>query len=62
MANARDERQTDIEEEPADALRAIRERIEDEPDRSTDPKVGEDPGLLPLTEDPMERRQKRNTM
>lgn len=26
------------------------------------PRTGEDPGLLPLTEDPLERRQKRNTM
>jgi hypothetical protein len=27
-----------------------------------DPSTGEDPGLLPLTEDPLERRLKRNTM
>ena len=26
------------------------------------PRTGEDPGLLPMTEDPLERRQKRNTM
>ena len=26
------------------------------------PRTGEDPGLLPLTEDPLERRLKRNTM
>jgi hypothetical protein len=31
-------------------------------DSSIDPKLGEDPGLLPLTEDPRERRLKRNTM
>jgi len=35
---------------------------EDTPDRSTNPKVDEDPGLLPLSEDPRERRLKRNTM
>ena len=35
---------------------------EDTPDRSMNPKIGEDPGLLPLTEDPRERRLKRNTM
>ena len=27
-----------------------------------DPRGGEDPGALPLTEDPLERRQKRVTM
>jgi hypothetical protein len=32
-------------------------------DRDTfNPRTGEDPGLLPLTEDPRERRLKRNTM
>ena len=31
-------------------------------DRSTNPHVGEDPGLLESTEDPRERRLKRNTM
>jgi hypothetical protein len=31
-------------------------------DGTFNPRTGEDPGLLPLTEDPLERRQKRNTM
>ena len=31
-------------------------------DRSTNPHVGEDPGLLESTEDPRERRLKRHTM
>jgi hypothetical protein len=30
--------------------------------RNTNPRTGEDPGLLPLTEDPRERRLKRTTM
>ena len=43
---------------------AIRRLIEDEGgDHDTfNPRTGEDPGLLPLTEDPLERRLKRNTM
>jgi hypothetical protein len=31
-------------------------------DRATNPHAGEDPGLLPMNEDPRERRLKRNTM
>ena len=31
-------------------------------DETFNPRTGEDPGLLPLTEDPLERRQKRITM
>jgi hypothetical protein len=43
--------------------RTIRECIdEDTVDRSRNPHAGEDPGLLELTEDPRERRMKRNTM
>jgi hypothetical protein len=41
----------------------VRECVDnDTPDRSTNPKVGEDPGLLPMNEDPRERAMKRNTM
>jgi len=40
------------------ALRAADESS----DRSTNPHTGEDPGLLPMNEDPRERRLKRNTM
>jgi hypothetical protein len=42
----------------------IRECVEKEEDvdRSTNPHVGEDPGLLESSEDPQERRLKRNTM
>ena len=41
--------------------RAYTERNEDLK-RNLNPKTGEDPGLLPTTEDPRERRLKRNTM
>ena len=43
---------------------AIRRLLEEESgDHDTfNPRTGEDPGLLPLTEDPLERRLKRNTM
>lgn len=43
---------------------AIRRLVEEESgDHDTfNPRTGEDPGLLPLTEDPLERRLKRNTM
>ena len=42
----------------------IRECVEKEEDvdRSTNPHVGEDPGLLESSEDPRERRMKRHTM
>ena len=43
--------------------RTVRECVEKEDvDRSTNPHVGEDPGLLESNEDPRERRLKRNTM
>jgi hypothetical protein len=45
----------------AENERAIR-AADDNPDRSTNPHTGEDPGLLPMNEDPRERRLKRNTM
>ena len=42
----------------------IRECVDDEKDldRSTNPHIGEDPGLLESSEDPRERRLKRHTM
>ena len=47
---------TDREEE-------LRRLLDDHGDADTfNPRTGEDPGLLPLTEDPLERRQKRITM
>ena len=47
-----------------DREEAIRRLLDDESgDHDTfNPRTGEDPGLLPMTEDPLERRLKRNTM
>ena len=55
----------DEEQDPADTDReeALRRLLDDHGDDDTfNPRTGEDPGLLPLTEDPLERRQKRITM
>ena len=56
----------EIDQETPDVERedAIRRLVDDESgDHDTfNPRTGEDPGLLPLTEDPLERRLKRNTM
>ncbi|RPI56109.1 MAG: hypothetical protein EHM55_05865 [Acidobacteria bacterium] len=53
------EPETDIERE--DAIRRTSEK--EDGDRDTfNPRTGEDPGLLELTEDPRERRLKRHTM
>ena len=53
------EDEPDVERE--DAIRRLLN--EEGGDRDTfNPRSGEDPGLLPLTEDPLERRLKRNTM
>jgi hypothetical protein len=44
-------------------LYELRRLLDDHGDDDTfNPRTGEDPGLLPLTEDPLERRQKRITM
>ena len=40
----------------------IRRVLDEQGDDTFDPKGGEDPGLLELTEDPRERRLKRHTM
>jgi hypothetical protein len=63
MASSRDDEHANAEE-TVDEQRAIREYIEEfaKANRRADPKLGEDPGLLPLTEDPLERRLKRRTM
>ena len=55
-----DERQSETDVHEGQTIRKCID--EDSPDRSMNPKIGEDPGLLPLTEDPRERRLKRNTM
>lgn len=50
--------ESDVERE--DAIRRLLD--EQGGDDTFNPRTGEDPGLLPLTEDPHERRLKRNTM
>jgi hypothetical protein len=54
-----EDRASDIDRE--DAVRRLLD--EEGSDHDTfNPRTGKDPGLLPLTEDPHERRLKRNTM
>ena len=58
-------KEIDQQDEPdVDREDTIRRLVEEESgDHDTfNPRTGEDPGLLPLTEDPLERRLKRNTM
>jgi hypothetical protein len=54
----------DLEDAPdTDHEEELRRLLDDHGDDDTfNPRTGEDPGLLPLTEDPLERRQKRITM
>jgi hypothetical protein len=53
------DQESDIDRE--DAIRRLLD--EEGGDQDTfNPRTGEDPGLLPLTEDPHERRLKRTTM
>ena len=54
-----DEDEPDAERE--EALRLLLDEQAGDHD-TFNPRTGEDPGLLPLTEDPLERRQKRHTM
>jgi len=53
------EKDSDVDRE--DPLRRLldEQRSDNKP---FNPRTGEDPGALPLTEDPLERRSKRNTM
>jgi hypothetical protein len=53
------EEEHDTERE--DEIRRLLDEQGDDPD-TFNPRTGVDPGLLPLTEDPRERRLKRNTM
>ena len=54
-----DEQETDISRE--DEIRRLLDEQGDDHD-TFNPRTGVDPGLLPLTEDPRERRLKRTTM
>lgn len=53
-----EQEESDVERE--DAIRRLLD--EQGGDDTFNPRTGEDPGLLPLTEDPHERRLKRTTM
>lgn len=55
------EQEQEQEAEREDALRRLLDEQGDDRD-IFNPRTGEDPGLLPLTEDPRERRLKRHTM
>ena len=55
------EHEDDTDSEREDAIRRLLDEDGDDHD-TFNPRTGEDPGLLPLTEDPLERRLKRNTM
>ena len=54
-----EDEQTDINRE--DEIRRLLDEQGDDHD-TFNPRTGVDPGLLPLTEDPRERRLKRTTM
>jgi hypothetical protein len=54
-----EDQESDVDRE--DAIRRLLDEEGGDHD-AFNPRTGEDPGLLPLTEDPHERRLKRNTM
>jgi hypothetical protein len=66
MDKHRSEDQEHDHEEEADLGREdeIRRLLDEQGDDhdTFNPRTGVDPGLLPLTEDPLERRRKRTTM
>ena len=53
------EEETDLGRE--DEIRRLLDEQGDDHD-TFNPRTGVDPGLLPMTEDPLERRRKRTTM
>lgn len=54
------EQEAETASDPEETLRRL---LDDEGGHDTfNPRTGEDPGALPLTEDPLERRMKRTTM
>ena len=56
-----DEHEHDSDVDREDPLRRLLDEQGDDSD-TFDPRTGEDPGALPLTEDPLERRSKRTTL
>jgi len=63
-SNAEDARETEQDSAPEENIRQLLDDLDEQGgDRDTfNPRTGEDPGALPLTEDPLERRSKRTTM
>ncbi len=55
------EQEPEQEPEREDEIRRLLDEQGGDPN-TFNPRTGEDPGLLPLTEDPQERRLKRTTM
>ena len=51
----------DVDVEREEAIRRLLDQEGGDHD-TFNPRTGEDPGVLPMTEDPLERRLKRNTM
>ena len=60
----KDQEQDEVRVSETDREESIRRSLDEQSgDHDTfNPRTGEDPGLLPLTEDPRERRLKRHTM
>ena len=60
----KDRKQDEEQDSEIDREDAIRRSLDEQGgDQDTfNPRTGEDPGLLPSTEDPRERRLKRHTM
>ena len=59
--DARHEPHQEPEQEREDEIRRLLDEHGGDPN-TFNPRTGEDPGLLPMTEDPQERRLKRTTM
>lgn len=55
------EHDENVDVDREDAIRRLLDEEGGDPD-TFNPRTGEDPGLLPMTEDPLERRAKRTTM
>ena len=61
--SGREQEPDDEQTSEGDREDELQRLLDDHSDDDTfNPRTGEDPGLLPLTEDPLERRQKRITM
>lgn len=60
----KDQEHDEVRESEIDHEESIRRSLDEQSGDHDifNPRTGEDPGLLPLTEDPRERRLKRHTM